>query len=157
MPQQIDEFLHYLRINCTSSLSLELPFVVVQITSKRGNNGRDEDSGFTTIPKPRTENTPMLSETYYALRARQTGHYLSARASFSSTGANTPGYVLLFSEHADALSYLNAHASDVASRLTVESVSSSQLKDVMARWEFEGVALVKDPLVPDINFMTTAP
>jgi len=98
----------------------------------------------------------MLSETYYVLRARQTGRYLSARASFSSSGADVPGYILLFSEHADALSYLNAHAADAASRLTVESVSSSQLKAVMARWEFEGVALVKDPLVPEIDFMTAA-
>lgn len=98
----------------------------------------------------------MLSETYYTLRAHQTGHYLSARPSFSAAGADQPGYVLLFNEHADALSYLNAHAADAASRLAVESVSSPQLKTIMKRWQFEGVALVKDPLVPEIDFMTSA-
>ncbi|MGF1537421.1 MAG: hypothetical protein ACFB4J_13200 [Elainellaceae cyanobacterium] len=97
----------------------------------------------------------MLSETHYVLCARQTGHYLSARPGFSSAGADQPGYVLLFGEHADALSYLSAHAADAASRLTVESVSTPQLKNIMKRWEFEGVALVKDPLVPDIDFMTS--
>ncbi len=97
----------------------------------------------------------MLSETYYMLRARQTGHYLSARPSFSAAGADEPGYVLLFEEHADALSYLNAHAADAAPRLAVESIGSPQLKDIMARWNFGGVARVKDPLVPEIDFMTS--
>ncbi|MEO0408756.1 MAG: hypothetical protein AAF289_15540 [Cyanobacteria bacterium P01_A01_bin.135] len=98
----------------------------------------------------------MLPETYYLLRARQTGHYLSARAGLSSTGANDPAYVLLFPEHADALSYLNAHAADAADRFTAESVNGSGLKAIMGRWEFKGVALVKDPLVPEIDFMETA-
>ena len=97
----------------------------------------------------------MMTEIHYTLRAQQTGHYLSARPSFSSAGADEPGYVLLFSEHADALSYLNTHAADAASRFTAESVSGTQLKTLMARWEFKGVALVKDPLVPEIDFMTT--
>ncbi|MGF1513141.1 MAG: hypothetical protein ACFB5Z_05525 [Elainellaceae cyanobacterium] len=98
----------------------------------------------------------MISETHYALRAQQTGHYLSARPSFSSAGADQPGYMLLFSEHADALSYLNTHAADAASRLAVESLGAPQLKNIMKRWQFEGVALVKDPLVPEIDFMTSA-
>lgn len=98
----------------------------------------------------------MLSETYYMLRARQTGHYLSARAGLSSAGADDPGYALLFSEHADALSYLNAHAADAASRFAAESVSQTELKTIMARWEFHGLALVKDPLVPEIDFMDKA-
>jgi hypothetical protein len=59
----------------------------------------------------------------------------------------------MFREHFDALSYLNTHGSDVADRFAVESVSGTQLKNLLKRWGFTGVGIVQDPLVPQIEFL----
>jgi hypothetical protein len=95
----------------------------------------------------------MISSVYYVLRSRQDGNYLVARLGNPDT-ENIAQYILVFSEHHEALSYLNAHAPDVASQFGVESLSASQLKGVLSRWGFQGMGMVKDPLEPRIEFMS---
>ena len=58
----------------------------------------------------------------------------------------------MFKEDYDALSYVNTHAPDVASRFAVESVTGTQLKNQLQRWGFAGVGLVQEPLEPKIQF-----
>jgi hypothetical protein len=86
---------------------------------------------------------------YYLLRAKQDGRHLAAR-----DDGNT--YLLLFTADYDALSYLNTHAGDVSDRFTLETVSATQLKATLSRWGFTGVGLVRDPLIPRIDFMNHA-
>ncbi|MCA1993909.1 MAG: hypothetical protein LDL41_17965 [Coleofasciculus sp. S288] len=94
----------------------------------------------------------MVSQIYYLILSRADGRYLVAQPnpSADSTGA---GYLLMFREHYDALSYLNTHGAGVADRFAVESVSGSQLKSLLERWGFTGVGVVQDPLVPHIEFL----
>ena len=91
----------------------------------------------------------MLSETYYLIRSKADGRYLAARP--NEDDAST--FVLLFREHFDALSYLNTHAGDLADRLSVETISGTQIKTVLQRWSFNGVGIVNDPLLPTIEFL----
>ena len=95
----------------------------------------------------------MFSQIYYLIRSRADGRYLVAKP---DTGDNPTigGYLLMFREHFDALSYLNTHGSDVADRLAVESISGSQLKGLLYRWGFSGVGIVQDPLIPQIEFFS---
>ena len=99
----------------------------------------------------------MLTNIHYLLRSRQDGSYLVARPRFESDEEHPPqvnsGYLIMFQEHADGLSYLNAHAPDLAVQFAVESVNQSQLKIIMDRWKFQGIGLVSDPLLPKIQFM----
>ncbi|HLO88485.1 MAG TPA: hypothetical protein VK203_26245 [Nostocaceae cyanobacterium] len=90
----------------------------------------------------------MLSEVYYLVRSKTDGRYLTARPDGEASG-----YLLLFRENFDALSYLNTHAGDLASRLTVESISGSQIGGLLKRWGFLGVGIVNDPLLPKIEFL----
>jgi len=90
----------------------------------------------------------MLSEVYYLIRSRSDGSYLTARP--NSQGL---GYLLLFGEHFDALSYLNTHAAELASRFSVESVPGTQVKGLLKRWGFSGVGIVTDPLIPNVEFL----
>jgi len=85
---------------------------------------------------------------YYIIRSRTDGKYLTARVDDA-----TSGYLLLFKEDFEALSYLNAHAADLASRLTVESLASSQIGGLLKRWGFAGVGIVNDPLLPEVEFL----
>lgn len=94
----------------------------------------------------------MFSQTYYLILARADGRYLVARPK-GSPDSTEAGYLLMFREHYDALSYLNTHGSDVANRFAVESVSGTQLKGLLDRWGFTGVGIVQDPLVPQIEFL----
>ena len=96
----------------------------------------------------------MVYEVYHLLRSRQDGRYLAARqrSPDASEGAPTQTYVLVFREHADALSYLNTHAPDVATSFAVESVPSSQLSSVLQGWSFTGFGVVGDPLLPTVEF-----
>jgi hypothetical protein len=89
----------------------------------------------------------MISEVYYLVRSKSDGKYLSARPDDETS------YLLLFRENFDALSYLNTHAGELASRFMVESVPSSQLGNLLKRWSFKGVGIVSDPLLPKIEFM----
>ncbi|NEQ99327.1 MAG: hypothetical protein F6K30_21905 [Cyanothece sp. SIO2G6] len=100
----------------------------------------------------------MLTTLYYLLRSRKDGSYLAAHSQGRTENeqpkeAPDPGYLILFQEYADGLSYLNAHAPDRAADFAVESVSQTQLKGVMQRWRFKGVGLVTDPLLPKVEFM----
>jgi len=97
----------------------------------------------------------MLSETFYLIRSRQDGSYLVARPKAAESPDKPPqGFVLLFREYADALSYLNTHAGDVANQFAVETLVSTQLDAVMKRWGFTGIGYVEDPLLPRVSFMT---
>jgi hypothetical protein len=98
----------------------------------------------------------MFSQIYYLILSRTDGKYLVAQPRSGSQEAGA-GYLLMFREDFDALSYLNAHGSDVASRFAVESVSGSQLKGLLNRWGFTGVGIVQDPLVPQIEFFSYSP
>ncbi len=93
----------------------------------------------------------MFSQISYLIRSQVDGQYLVARPKADDSKS---GYLIMFREHFDALSYLNTHASDVAARFGVESVSGSQLKNLLQRWGFQGIALVEDPLVPKIQFLS---
>jgi hypothetical protein len=97
----------------------------------------------------------MLSDIFYLIRSRADGQYLVARprVAASSDASPSPGFLLMFREHADALSYLNTHGASVADQFAVESIPGSQLKPLMGRWGFTGIGMVQDPLVPTIDFL----
>lgn len=106
----------------------------------------------------------MQLTTYYVLRSQQDGRYLTARLESTATEApaqeNTSppqfvSFLLLFQEHFEALSYLSAHAPDLRDRFGVEGISSRQLRSLLDRWGFAGVGIVRDPLVPQVEFLTT--
>lgn len=97
----------------------------------------------------------MFSQIYYVVRSRSDGRYLTAHPQRASREGD-PGYLLLFNEHFEALSYLNTHGADVADRFGVESVPGSQVKNMMSRWGFAGVGIIKDPLLPSIEFFAVA-
>ncbi len=92
----------------------------------------------------------MFAQVYYLLRAKADGNYLTAHPHPDHPQA----YLLLFSEQFEALSYLNKHALRLASKFAVESITGSQIKGILTRWGFGGIALVKDPLLPQVEFMT---
>jgi hypothetical protein len=94
----------------------------------------------------------MFSQIYYVIRSRADGSYLAAHPNSSSNPADT-GYLLMFRENFEALSYLNTHGASVADRFTVESVPGSQLKNLLKRWGFVGMGMVIDPLIPSIEFL----
>ncbi|BAZ30069.1 hypothetical protein [Cylindrospermum sp. FACHB-282] len=90
----------------------------------------------------------MLSEVYYLVRSQSDGRYLTARPN-----AEASGYLLLFRENYDALSYLNTHAAEVANRFAVESIAGTQVGNLVKRWGFSGVGIVTDPLLPKVEFL----
>ncbi len=104
--------------------------------------------------KPRPYSFPpqhiftMFTEVYYLVRSPADGRHLTAHPEEEGKG-----YLLLFREHFDALSYLNTHAGDLANRLAVESIPGSQLGGLLQRWGFVGVGIVTDPLLPKIDFL----
>ena len=61
--------------------------------------------------------------------------------------------MLVFQQDYDALSYINTHGQAYSDRLTVETASPIQLKSLMERWNYDGFGIVKDPLMPDIEFV----
>lgn len=101
----------------------------------------------------------MLSQIYYLIRSRQDGRHLVAHpkpappANPDQSPPSRPAFLLLFTDHADALSYLNTHGRDVAHQFAVESATGTQLSGLMQRWGFAGVGMVRDPLLPRIEFM----
>jgi hypothetical protein len=95
----------------------------------------------------------MFSQIYYLILSRADGRYLIAKPDTGDRDTS-PGYLLMFREHFDALSYLNAHGANVANRFTVESVSGTQIKNLLQRWGYSGVGIVQDPLVPRIEFFS---
>ena len=94
----------------------------------------------------------MLSQINYVIRSLKDGKYLVARMGQESNRAEA-SYLLVFKFDHEALSYINAHAQEFSDRLSVESLSSTQLKVLLNRWGYQGVGLVEDPLIPNINFL----
>ena len=96
----------------------------------------------------------MLSQVYYIIRSRLDGNYLTANFSQGSSAAKA-SYLLMFREDFEALSYLNPHASDLRDRFAVESIPGTQITGLMKRWGFAGVGIVKDPLLPQVEFLSS--
>lgn len=96
-----------------------------------------------------------MATQYYLVRARMDGRYLTAHPQVESDSDHpSPTFLLLFQEHYDALSYLNTHASGLADQFAVESITNSQVGNLLERWGFNGVGMVRDPLVPRVEFLT---
>lgn len=95
----------------------------------------------------------MLSQVYYLVRSKADGSYLLAHLN-TDINQSEAGYLLVFREHFDALSYLNTHGSDVVEHFAVESVPSTQVGSLLKRWGFGGVGIVQDPLLPKIEFFS---
>jgi hypothetical protein len=95
----------------------------------------------------------MFSETYYLVRSKADGSYLAARPRQNPDRVEQDSFVLLFREHFEALSYLNTHAADLADRFSVESIVGSQVGSLLKRWNFTGMGMVNDPLLPSIEFL----
>ncbi|MBL1179150.1 hypothetical protein [Pantanalinema sp. GBBB05] len=100
----------------------------------------------------------MYSQVYYLVRSRADGSYLAARlddrdATASDRQPPKQGYLLLFQEHFDALSYLNTHGGGTTDRFAVESIPMSQLESLLKRWDFSGIGIVQDPLIPKVEFL----
>lgn len=96
-----------------------------------------------------------MTQLYYILRSRLDGSYLAARLQTGDQAPDQPppaGFLLVFTADYDALSYLNAHAPDLSDRFAVETVTSASLKPLMGRWNFQGMGLVQDPRIPQVEF-----
>ncbi|MER3434339.1 MAG: hypothetical protein C4288_13155 [Leptolyngbya sp. ERB_1_1] len=100
----------------------------------------------------------MFSQAYYLIRSRTDGSYLAAYPKLSDDEARSPanGYVLLFQEQFDALGYLNKYAVGMSDRFITESIPGSQLRALIDRWGYKGFGMVKDPLIPTIDFLAKA-
>jgi len=100
----------------------------------------------------------MFSQAYYLIRSRTDGSYLAAYPKLSDDEARSPanGYVLLFQEQFDALGYLNKYAVGMSDRFITESIPESQLRTLLDRWGYKGFGIVKDPLIPTIEFLSKA-
>jgi hypothetical protein len=101
----------------------------------------------------------MFSQTYYLVRSRIDGSYLAAypdRAENDKPRAPADGYVLVFQEHSEVLMYLNKFAADVRDRFSVESLPGAQIASVLDRWSYKGIGMVKDPLLPTVEFLAKA-
>ncbi|BAU66581.1 hypothetical protein STA3757_39860 [Stanieria sp. NIES-3757] len=94
----------------------------------------------------------MTDHINYVIRSKVDGKYLVARLQEDEDRPEAT-YLLLFKEDYDALSYVNTHGQDLRDRLMVESTSANQLKGLLKRWGYQGIALVEDPLLPTIQFM----
>lgn len=103
---------------------------------------------FTFVSSRQTDVSPV----YYLLRSQMDGQYLTARPN-PGAGAR---YVLLFREHFEALSYLNQHGAEVADQFSVESIPGTQLMSLLKRWEFAGMGIVQEPLLPTIEFFSVS-
>jgi len=97
----------------------------------------------------------MFDQVHYLIRSKIDGSYLAAHPKPSNPDAKSQaGYLLMFPENFDALSYLNKYAADVRDRFAVESIAGSGLKSLLDRWGFNGVGIVQDPLLPKIEFLS---
>ena len=94
----------------------------------------------------------MLLQINYLIRSKHDGKYLVARMPEKS--GIEASYLLVFQHDYDAMSYINTHGKEFSDRLTVETASPIQLKGLMERWNYSGFGIVKDPLLPDIQFIS---
>ena len=97
----------------------------------------------------------MLSTPYYLLRAKANSQYLVAHPPTEGTHPEQPSepFLLLFIADFDALSYLNAHAGEHADQFSVEYCDRAQINKICDRWNYKGVGIVNDPLVPRVEFL----
>ena len=97
----------------------------------------------------------MLSTPYYLLRSKANSQYLVARPPAKGDHPEQPSepFLLLFIADFDAMSYLNAHAGEHADKFSVEYCDRAQIKKVCDRWNYKGVGIVNDPLVPRVEFL----
>jgi hypothetical protein len=95
----------------------------------------------------------MYSEIYYLVRSKIDGKYVVAKAT-NNPDQVPKEFLLLFKEDFTALTYIRTHAPDLIDKFGVESLAGSQLKTLLERWGFQGLAMVKDPLIPTIEFLT---
>ncbi len=97
----------------------------------------------------------MYSQIHYLIRSKIDGSYIAAhpRENNPDKPADS-GYLLLFREHFDALTYMNKYAPDLKDRVAIESIPGSQLGAILNRWGFTGIGLVQDPLLPRVEFLT---
>jgi hypothetical protein len=93
-----------------------------------------------------------MVQQWSVVRSRVDGQYLVARLK-SEDGQPKP-HLIVFSEHADALTYLNRHAPDLADQFAVETLTQPQLPALLKRWSYQGVAIVEDPWLPTLKFGT---
>jgi hypothetical protein len=91
---------------------------------------------------------------YYLLRSQSDGKYLVAYPEAEEQGQKAKGYLLVFTENFDALSYVNAHAPHLANRCGVESITPDRLKPLLQRWGYVGIGMVRDALLARIEFLT---
>ena len=94
----------------------------------------------------------MLLQFNYIIRSKQDGKYLVARMPRES--GIEASYLLVFLQDYDAMSYINTHGQAYSDRLSVETVSPMQLKGLKQRWDYTGFGIVKDPLLPEIQFVS---
>jgi hypothetical protein len=94
-----------------------------------------------------------MVQQWYVLRSRADGQYLVARLRPDPDQPPHP-YLILFSEHADALTYLNRQAPDLAPQFAVESLTQPQLPGLLKRWSYVGIAIVEDAWIPTLKFAT---
>ena len=93
----------------------------------------------------------MLLQINYLIRSKKDGKYLVARLPEKS--GIEASYLLVFQQDYDALTYINTHGQAYCDRLKVETASPIQLKSLLERWNYAGFGIVKDPLVPEIEFI----
>lgn len=93
----------------------------------------------------------MLLQINYLVRSKQDGKYLVARMPVKS--GIEASYLLVFQHDYEAMSYINTHGREYSDRLTVETASPLQLKGLRERWKYAGFGIVKDPLLPEIEFV----
>ena len=91
----------------------------------------------------------MISQVYYLVRSQVDGKYLAAHPNPDAAER----YLLVFQENFDARSYLNKYAGEMKDKLAIESTTPIQLKSILERWSFSGVGVVKDPLLPNVEFL----
>ena len=94
----------------------------------------------------------MLLQINYLIRSKQDGKYLVART--PGAGDTEVSYLLVFHHDYDAMSYINTHGKEFSDRLSVETASPTQLKGLMQRWNYQGFGIVRDPLLPEIQFVS---
>ncbi len=102
----------------------------------------------------------MVSQLYYLLRSRADGSYLAAHPTADdATNPDQPppaGFLLVFSADYEALSYLNTHAPDLSGKFAVEPITPSSLKPLLSRWNFQGLGMVQDARMPEVEFFNRA-
>ena len=76
----------------------------------------------------------ITSQTHYLIRSKVDGQYLAARPRSDTEDSDrpAPSYLLMFKEHADALSYLNMHGAAVADRFAVELLTDVDTQRIRA-------------------------